>query len=45
MRALRAVSAIFRTSACLNREQAAKLDSPRVMVFPMQLLRREQEIG
>jgi hypothetical protein len=45
MRALRAVGAIFRTSARLNREQAAELDAPRVMEFPMQLLRLEQEIG
>src|SRR6266550_840238 len=45
MRALRAVGAIFRTSARLNREQAAELDAPRVMEFPMQLLGLEQEIG
>jgi len=45
MRALRAVGAIFRTSARLNREQPAELDAPRVMEFPMELLRLEQEIG
>jgi len=40
----RAVGAIFRTSARLNRRAGGRIGRASVMEFPMQLLRLEQEI-
>ena len=45
MRALRAVRAILRTSASLNRKQPAELHAVRVVKLAMKRLRGKQQIG
>jgi hypothetical protein len=45
MRALWAISAIFRTPPGLYGKQAAELDASRIMEFTMRLLGQEEKVG